>query len=768
MKSYAFLLACLLWACGDDDEPSLPGDEGNNGQQETLSDGFNFSPEKPNADQSLEISFKAASSSALYGYGGDVYLHAGVVAEGQWMYVPAGWDENIAKCRMEKKEENVWSITLSPSVREWFGSGTTPVERLGLVIRSAEGDKKGLEEDTFLEVQDDKYTGFTPGEVKYESMPAGVLPGINAGKDGASATLVLYDRDLNGGRKDYAYVTGDFNNWTLGNTEASQMYRDEAAGCWWITVGGLDPAKEYAFQYVVGTEAGGSMRLADAYSEKILDPDNDGYIAPSTYPADGRVYPEQGIGIVSTFKLQEDAYDWSPFEPDDPDNWVIYELHFRDFSETGDINGAMEKLDYLAGLGINAIELMPVQEFDGNDSWGYNPCFYFALDKAYGTKRMYKDFIDACHKKGIAVLFDVVYNHATGNHPFARLYWDAANNKTAANNPWFNVDSPHPYGVFHDFNHESPLVKEFVSRNLQFLLKEYDIDGFRFDLAKGFTNTSSNESTAGHYDPARIDILKGYYAAIQEAKPGAVVILEHFCDDDEERELAGAGMRVWRNLNNAYCQSGMGWQEDSGFTALYTGTNDMPFGGYVGYMESHDEERVGYKMTQWSNGGFASDAGAFASSLTANAAFFFTVPGPKMLWQFGEMGYDVSIEENGRTGRKPLHWEYATERKPLVDNYARLISLRTGNPDLFGENASFSWKASAGDWEDGRYLTLYSITKHLVAVANFTGEEKTYAVQLPVEGPWYDYLSGEELEGNAAERSVTLPPHSAVVYTTFQ
>lgn len=83
---------------------------------------------------------------------------------------------------------------------------------------------------------------------------------------------------------------------------------------------------------------------------------------------------------------------------------MIYELLLRDFTETGDLNGAYQKLDYLEKLGVTAIELMPVQEFDGNDSWGYNPCFYFALDKAYGTPEMYKKFIDACHARGIAVL----------------------------------------------------------------------------------------------------------------------------------------------------------------------------------------------------------------------------------------------------------------------------------------------------------------------------------------------------------------------------
>ena len=137
------------------------------------------------------------------------------------------------------------------------------------------------------------------------------------------------------------------------------------------------------------------------------------------------------------------------------------------------------------------------------------------MDKAYGTKEEYKQFIDECHKQGIAVLLDVVYNHATGSHPFAKLYWNSKESKTAKNNPWFNVDAPHPFSVFHDFNHESPLVREFVKRNLKFLLEEYKFDGFRFDLTKGFTQNKSNESTASNKDDSRVVILKDYYKTVR-------------------------------------------------------------------------------------------------------------------------------------------------------------------------------------------------------------------------------------------------------------
>lgn len=754
------IVASALFAACSKSEPIIPIPEP---PAVVIKDGLNYSSEAPDADKELTITFKAASSSELYGYAGNVYIHTGVIAEGTWMYVPAAWDQNLDKCKMTKVADNTWSVTLSPSIRQWFASGETSVQKLGIVIRSADGTKKGLTEDSFVTVTDSKYTGFVPAAIKNAPLPNGMEAGINV-VNSSTVTLVLYDKDKNGAHKDFAHVVGDFNQWKLSNDKSSQMFRDDASGCWWITLEGLDPTKEYAFQYYVGTKAGETIRLADAYCHKILDPDNDKFIAASTYP-DEKDYPQGGIGIVSVFKTVKDSYTWkvNNFSVKDKDNLVVYELLVRDFTSTGDLNGVMSKLDYLKSLGINAIELMPVQEFDGNDSWGYNPCFFFAMDKAYGTDKMYKDFIDACHAKGIAVILDVVYNHATGSHPFAKLYWDSKVNKTASNNPWFNVDAPHPYSVFHDFNHESPLVRTFVKRNLKFLLDEYHLDGFRFDLTKGFTQKSSTESTASAYDASRIAILKDYNAAIKAVNDKAVVIMEHFCDDKEEKELSLDGIKVWRNLNNAYCQSGMSWSENSDFSRLYTGTNAMTFGAYMGYMESHDEERVGYKVLTYGNGDLKTNLVNRLKSLSTNAAFFFTVPGPKMIWQFGEMAYDVSIDVNGRTGKKPLHWEYQTQNKVLVDTYTKLIALRNDYPSLFTANAELTWKVGVSDWANGRTLTLKSIDgKEVRVVGNFT--TKAFSYTTPA-GIWYDYLGdGSQIK---AQENITIPAHEFRLYTNF-
>ena len=766
IKNLLYLLLFIFaLSCGDD--PVVTPDPNPEPEPSvTIKEGLSWSPEIPDADKELTITFKASSGTPLYNYEGDVYLYSGIIWAGEWKYQPSSWTDNNPKYKMSKTDKNIWSIKLTPTVREWFGAGNSNVKNLGIIVRSADGNKKGYQSDYFLNV-----TGFEPEAAKTNTIPANVKQGINIINN--TVTLVLYDKDKSGNRKDFAYVIGDFNDWTLSNDEKSQMAYDPTAGCWWITFTGLNPSTEYSFQYYIGKKGGDAIYIADPYARKVLDPSNDPYIPVTTYP-DNKTYPAGAVGVASVFRIQQEIYNWqvTDFQVPSRDNLVIYELLLRDFTKSSDINGAMAELDSLQSMGVTAIELMPVQEFDGNDSWGYNPCFYFAMDKAYGTDRMYKQFIDECHKRGMAVILDVVYNHATGNNPFAKMWWDSANNRPAANNPYFNVTAPHPYSVFNDFNHESPLVRKFVKRNLQFLLNEYKFDGFRFDLSKGFTQKSSTEATVSNYDASRIAILKDYNTAIKAVKPDAYVILEHFCDAREETELSNAGMMVWRKVNWQYCQSAMGWPEQSDFSGTYYGTSSRPVNSLVSYMESHDEERAGYKQITWGNGILKTDLTARMSQLEANAAFFFTVPGPKMVWQFEEMGYDISIDYNGRTGKKPVKWDYldVPQRKELHDTYAKLIKFRNDNPELFNSTATMSWKVSESDWEKGRFLTLSSFgnAKQVVVIGNFTNEAITTSTTFPKTGTWHNYMNpSESLDVSSTTMDITLPANSFKMYTSF-
>ena len=816
------------------------------------SSGISVDPSYPDADKTCVIRFSPTASSPLAGYKGDLYAHLGIIAadddRSDWSFVPFEWGVNNDKCKFTKVTENSWELAVSPSIREFFGSGETPVSLLAILVRSADGSLKSGD-DQFCSVKDTKYQveAFTPDAVVAESLPSGLKHGINCNADG-TVSFVLYDKDKNGNHSPYCYIVGDWNEWK--RVPEGAMKRDEAAGCWWITLGGFNPDKEYRFQYRLGTKNGSDIRVSDPYTEIVYDQWNDQYIPGM--PA----FPEGAKALVSAFRINRPQYAWQvpDFKVEDKNDLVIYEMLFRDFTATKDIAGAMAELDYIERLGVNAIELMPIQEFDGNLSWGYNPNHYFALDKAYGTREQYKQFVDECHKRGMAVIVDVVYNHATGSHTWAKMYWDGAKGATAANNPWFNAVAKHPFNVYHDFNHENDMVKEHVKASLAYLLEEYNVDGFRFDLSKGFTQKNSGENVEawGRYDASRVAILKGYADHIWSVNPDAVVIFEHLSDWDEEKVLAEHGMQLWRNVNHEYRSAVAGGTGD--FTNMYS---TSPFGGFVGYMESHDEERLcygaaadassitwgviglgddwnndkkmskdgaffvvknvtvkdndrfkirkagewndafnygaandnfkltvgkGYKMT---NGSASKDmyvpaAGTYDIYFSletetiwlmnagerpadpevevgesedsfevamrragTSAAFFLTVPGPKMIWQFGEIGYDYSIEYNGRTGEKPVVTEaYMAEpaRKALYDTYAGLLKFRSENPRFFDSDAKFEWTPKASV----KTITCSADGKTFHVVGNFNTSSKTCT--LP-SGTWKDWFTGETLTG---------------------
>ena len=329
---------------------------------------------------------------------------------------------------------------------------------------------------------------------------------------------------------------------------------------------------------------------------------------------------------------------------------------------------------------------MPVMEFEGNESWGYNPDFMCALDKYYGPEDDFKKFIDAAHQMGIAVILDIVLNHQYGQSPLVRLWWDAANNRPASNSPYFNATSPNTaYSFGYDFNHESNATKNYVDRVTSYWLTNYHIDGYRFDFTKGFTNTAGD---GGAYDQSRINILERMADKIWDVDSTAYIILEHFTANSEETVLTNYGMMVWGNMNGAYQQASMGYPSGPPGTWDLTGTSYKSRGwnepGLVAYMESHDEERLMYKAIQYGNssGGYnIKNVGTALNRIKLAAAFYLTIPGNKMIWQFGELGYDYSIDYNGRVGNKPIKWDYYKdpERLNLYKTFQALIELKKYN-----------------------------------------------------------------------------------------
>ncbi|MDR1227386.1 MAG: T9SS type A sorting domain-containing protein [Prevotellaceae bacterium] len=595
--------------------------------------------------------------------------------------------------------------------------------------------------------------------VEITPLPLGMQDGVNYDPDDATkATLVLFAP-----HKEYVFVVGDFNSWTL--QSEYQMKRD--GDRFWLTLEGLTPSAEYAYQYYID----GSLYIADPYTEKVLDPWNDGYITSAVYP-NLKPYPQKATGIVSVLQTAQTPYAWSEKSYARPakEKLNIYELLVRDFVAAHTYSAIIDSLRYFKQLGINAIELLPTNEFEGNESWGYNPSFYFAPDKYYGPKNELKRLIDSCHANNIAVIIDMVLNHSFGLSPMVQMYWDAANNRPAANSPWFNAISPNStYEWGSDFNHQSPNTQQFVDRVNCFWLTEYKVDGIRFDFTKGFTNTSGD---GWNHDNQRIGILKRMYDAIRACSPDAYVIFEHLTANTEEKELANYGIMLWGNVNNNSCEAIMGYNQ--------SGKSDLSAASYkskgwnnpnlVAYMESHDEERMMYKAKQW---GAASGSYSTKDETTALrraglcATVFFSIPGPKMLWQFGELGYDYSINAcpdgtvgDCRTSNKAIRWDYYQNdsRKNLYYHYSEIMRLR----QMYDAFSATDFSTSLRDTV--KTVTLKGSDMNVIVVGNFGLTSKTASLTPPAQGAWYEYFS-QGSSTAAALQSIALAPGEYRIYT---
>jgi hypothetical protein len=586
-----------------------------------------------------------------------------------------------------------------------------------------------------------------PANVTAE-LPAGVKDGINYDANNpAKVTLVLYAPN-----KSSARIIGDFTNWT--DDINYQMYKTPDGLRYWRTIT-VTPGVEYGYQYTIDD----TLRVADIYSEKILDPWNDKYITANTYPG-LKAYPEgQASGIVSVLQTAKPAYSWqvTNFKKPNKSNLVVYELLVRDFVASQLFKSVKDSIPYLKKLGITALELMPVNEFEGNNSWGYNPDYYFAVDKAYGTETDFKDLVDECHKNGIAVIMDIALNHAFGLSPTVQMYFNSATGKPAANNPWHNVDATHPFNVGYDFNHEAPATKYLVSRVVQHWLTNYKIDGFRWDLSKGFTQTNSGTDVNlwSAYDQSRINIWKRIYDTMQSVSPNSYCILEHFAANDEEIALSNYGMMLWGNGNHDFNEATMGYVGTSNFQYSIFTNRGWSKPNLVSYMESHDEERLMYKNEQFGNSAGGAPPYSTKSVSTAlkrmaeAAAFWAMTPAPKMLWQFGELGYDSTINlcENGtistdcRTSPKPIKWSYLTvaNRKALYDTYSKLFTLRkvpnfesTFTSSSIGYNLGGAFK----------WLQVTTDSLKICVIGNFDVVTQTGSVTFQNAGAWYPYVKG--------------------------
>ena len=635
------------------------------------------------------------------------------------------------------------------------------------------------------------------------AMPSGLVDGINYNPSvPTKATLVL-----NAPFKSFIYVAGSFNNWQP--TSAFAMKRDTASGKYWLELTGLTPGQIYAYQYwvcdVVNLPLGSPaiVKTADPFSTLVLSPFDDPEIQSlgvfPNLPAYSAIAPgqEREVTVLQTGPNNLFSYNWSSattnFVKPKKKDLVFYEVLIRDFDATRTYQDLINRIDYFKNLKINAIKLMPVMEFEGNMSWGYNTVFHMALDKRYGPPVKLKEFVDLCHQNGIAVILDIALNHVFGRSPLERMWMLDSDNdgwangtgpRTTTENPYVNQVALHSYNVGSDLNHfretgpGGNLTNTYAIRTIQYWINEFKIDGYRWDLTKGFTNqcTSMDEGCTNGYRTDRVAKMKWYANNQWAADPLSLVIFEHLGTGgsaQEEVEWASynrvgnqGGIMQWRKMTDPYANLLKG---NATNLAAVTDPSDR----MIGYAESHDEERVVYKALNEA-GQTVGNLDKVLQRLPAMGSVLFMVPGPKMIWHFGALGWDESLflcsngnvqfNDGCKLDTKPQpqwaeNWLQNPARANVYNQWARQIDLRI-KEDVF-ENGQFAWNFSQVGRPRLDVWTSTSPTSSLSYVFVLTNfSDSTYDVPggFPFTGNWVNLMDNTTLNVTNQNQNVSIEP----------
>ena len=640
-------------------------------------------------------------------------------------------------------------------------------------------------------------------------IPPGLVDGINYNiSDPTKATLVL-----NAPLKSFVYVAGSFNNWQP--TSAYAMKKDNTSGStkFWLELTGLTPGQIYTYQYwvcdVVNLPLGSPaiVKTADPFSTLVLSPFDDPEIQTLGVFPNLPAYPvgqEREVSVLQTGENNLFSYNWSTattnFVKPNKKDLVFYEVLVRDFDSRRTYQDLIDKINYFKNLKINAIKLMPVMEFEGNMSWGYNTVYHLALDKRYGPPAKLKEFVDLCHQNGIAVVLDLALNHVFGRSPLERMWMLDSDNdgwanstgfRTSTENPYINQEAKHSYNVGSDLNHfretgpGGNVTNTYSTRTIQYWINEFKIDGYRWDLTKGFTNscTSMDEACTNSYLTDRVAKMKWYADNQWASDPNSLVIFEHLGTGgsaSEEVEWANylrsgdsKGIMQWRKMIDPYANLLKGNYAD------LSGVTD-PSNRMIGYAESHDEERVVYKALTEA-GQTQGNLFKVHQRLPAMGAVLFLVPGPKMIWHFGELGWDKSLWtcNNGNVSfsnpdckldTKPQpqwseNWLQDANRSTVYNAWAKMIDLKKS--EAVFENGQFSWNLSATGSPRLDVWTSTTQTANLSYVfvrTNFSDNTLNTSGGFPFTGTWYNLMDNSPVSVSSTNQNISIEPGGYRVY----
>lgn len=494
--------------------------------------------------------------------------------------------------------------------------------------------------------------------------------------------------------KQSVHLIGDFNGWDM---EADPLAVDET-GLWWIQK--QLPPGEHAYQFVVD----GDTVVADPYARRLR------WVPESAQPhclvqvgAAPYGWGDGGFGIKPLNQL------------------VISELHVGDFSPQGTFDGVIERLDYLAQLGVDAIELMPIQEFPGDRSWGYNPAFFFAVEGAYGTAEDLKRLVDAAHQKGIGVILDMVFAHTTPDGPISLLY-------PFEDNPYLS-SGHNPWG-FPSLDQHDNATKRLMKDIQDYWLTEFHIDGFRYDYVEGI-----------RYDGESGMSFLAW--AARQTKPYAYLICEDIVQDPAAVVRDTEADASWHWQFNKAVRAQLIEGEYQGFhhgdldtlwrVVRFDGDGYQDNAQPVNFIESHDEERVFHDIVTYKPD--MGEAGATRKSMLG-AILLFTAQGVPMLYHGQEFGARAAktIDES------KIPWEYleGDAGRALHRHYATLAYLRHTQGALQSNQIELLLMDKERSvlafhrWNDAGSV--------VVVAVNLSPADQRVAITFPRPGRWHEWL----------------------------
>jgi 1,4-alpha-glucan branching enzyme len=463
---------------------------------------------------------------------------------------------------------------------------------------------------------------------------------------------------------------------------------------------------------------------------------------------------KEGQRILDTYVWQNDD---QPLPPND--RLVIYELLISAFSMKdpaaktgGQYRDAIEKLDYLQDLGINAIELMPVNETENDFNWGYLPSYFFAPKPTYGPPEELKQFIDECHGRGIRVILDQLYNHSSEESPLKAIDRDY----------WYYSDRHHPDEPESDywgpeFNYETYDEKldirpawQFMGDVVKFWVEEYHIDGIRYDAVKQIAN------------PELLEWLTKDALCCAGSKP-FYNIGEHIPDTPDIIKPKGSMDACWHD-SFYHAVSGHLYGEKFDLTELEQALNPVLHGypegvtAAIDYLCNHDKKR---QMDEAGKRGILDDAAFKRAKI--GAVLVMTAVGVPLIWmgeEFGEFRAVANDKPN-----PPIDWSLLQNERgrELFNHYKSLIALRKEHPALASPHLNFFHKNE--DAKTFAYERKSDDSARVIVIINLGDSvfENYRIPDFPADGSWQDVFSDRTIKSSDRQLSIALDSFEAKV-----